>query len=251
MTNLKYIFYYEISIKSSQNQNKNSVFYDSLSYDCTIILKFFKNKFPILSSIFFSNESLIENILDNLDQVEIDTCYENYIKFNSNFENSDKNKSLDKERIHFKTKIEILNILSFLVNSYSENDLISQEIIKFIIDLFDCLINKSEEPLIIDHIQSLFMLIVNIYKSSTNEKYESTPIKLVFQNLIKHIVNKILSPNQNVPKKLYLNYLQEFKNLVVDKEISQTIIYSVKELVYQNVDNQSFRNPITMYSLLT
>jgi hypothetical protein len=261
MTNLKYIFYYEMSLKSSQNFQKSSYFYDSLSYDCTIILKFFKNKFSILSSIFFSNESLIENILQNLNTVEMDIYYENYIKVYAKDTEIDNIKLEGKNGIHLKTKIEILNTLSFLINSFNDYDIVSQDIIKFILDLFDCLVKKSEETIILEHIQSLVKLILRLYKKHYNTIHQelkhqirSSPIKIIFNDLVKHILSNILiSSEENNSNKIYFDYFKEIHAFLKQENelIKCLIAYKIKELVNQNVDNQSFKNPITMYYFLT
>jgi hypothetical protein len=257
MTNLKYIFYYEMSLKSSHNFRNNSVFYDSLSYDCTVILKFFKNKFSILSSIFFSNESLIEKILENLSNVEMDICYENYIKESNRDTEIDDIKYKEKDKIHLKTKIEILNTLSFLINSFNDFDIVNQDIIKFILDLFDCLVKKSEQSIILEHIESLLKLVLRIYKKyhqtnleSLKDHIRSSPIKIIFNELVKHILSKILiTTGESQLNKIYFNYLKELHSFLNEENeiIKCMIVYKVKELVNQNVDNQSFKNPIIVY----
>ena len=190
--NLKNIFYYEVSLNSNNPQgndweNKNlnsskSMFYNSLSSNGDIILKFLREKFVILIKSFFlspnppkncnfsiydnleiTKEGLLEenmNIL-NSSTLDLDGKFENFVKNSSNsnlnynligknLENNKNNKNYS-----LNVKIEIINILSFIIRTYQDNDLINSEISKFIIDLVDIYFNKKEHPDLLENIQNL------------------------------------------------------------------------------------------------
>jgi hypothetical protein len=78
----------------------------------------------------------------------------------------------------------------------------------------------------------------------------SSPMKILFLNLIENILNKILDDKEQM-KNLYFEYFVKFfkqlsgnnKNLI---DMRNLIISNIKRLIYENVDNQSFRNPIVM-----
>lgn len=283
ITNLKFIFYYEISLNSLHNSNlaTGNSFYNSLSHDCYVIMKFFREKFSVLTSIFFSDEILIENIMDRKDlnrsnkeefYNDMDVCFETYIsgkgkfntgkyigddKFSKNFQNSND--------IHLKTKIEILNILSFLLNTYNDTEIINMDIKKFILDLIDILAERREHHEILNHITEVLKIILKSYKKNClNAKINFNPSKIIFITIIQHLLHKIIVQDESVLlqdenkinyKKNYFDYFLEiFKNMNQNEETSHIetadmknlIVYTIKELVHRNVDNQSFKNPIIL-----
>jgi hypothetical protein len=132
--NLKYMFYYEISLKIG-SQIMQGGFYNSISFNKNIILKFFKEKFSTLSDLFFYEDNKIEEVDENA----MDVCFENYIL------PSNKSKGGDMDSFHMKTRIEILNILSFLLDNYQDNEIINPDIKKFICDLLDVMIDNQDK----------------------------------------------------------------------------------------------------------
>jgi hypothetical protein len=129
ITNLKFMFYYEISLNvGSQIQHGN--FYNSLSYNKNVILRFFREKFNIMRDIFFSDDSVLNNS-------DMDICFENYI--NTKKVICEKNLS---------TKLEILNILVFLIDNYLDHEILNYDIRRFIIELMDIVVECKENKLI-------------------------------------------------------------------------------------------------------
>ncbi len=260
----------------------DSIFYDSLSYDSTIILKFFREKFSILSSIFFSDEILIENILSkrlsekglNSENFDMDICFETYINktylLSHSQSNTEENLNLtpniSDDKIHSRTKIEILNILSFLLNTYTDVEIINHDISKFICDLMETLVERRESCIILENISNIFKILLKNYKKNCLESnINSSPVKIIFCELIKHILNKLIIQTQSTSnndveveiKNKYYEYFKEFYHYLKSDEnksqnnksisdMTNMIIFSVKELVYKNVDNQSFKNPISL-----
>jgi hypothetical protein len=136
------MFYYEISLKIGGQTPQNG-FYNSISFNKNVILKFFKEKFSTLSNIFFYEDYIIENVNDD----SMDICFENYISPHN------KAKGGDMETYHMKTRIEVLNILSFLLDNYQDHEIINPDIKKFICDLIDALIENQDN--IIDNIKQI------------------------------------------------------------------------------------------------
>jgi len=134
ITNLKYMFYYEISLKIGSQMIQGG-FYNSISYNKNVIIKFFREKFAILSSIFFSDNSFINDINNK----SIDISFENYVYGIKN--------NIKKNDYTYNTKIEILNILSFLLNNYLDYEMINPEIKIFFIDLFELIIINPDNPI--------------------------------------------------------------------------------------------------------
>jgi len=273
ITNLKFIFYYEISLnslRSSSIGNPLNSFFNSLTYDCNVILKFFREKFSVLTSIFFSDENLIESILNKkIDKnFDMDVCFETYItgKGGKFITDMNKNSSLTNDHNSLvKTKIEILNILSFLLNTFNDTEIINMDIKKFILDLMDIMAERRENVEIINRIADVFKIIIKTYKKNcVNTKIHFNPSKIIFVMLIKHLLNKIIvlddsaivDNNKKIWRKNYFDYFLEiFEFLKKHKDgnnnnetadMRNMILYTVKELVYKNVDNQSFKNPILM-----
>lgn len=77
----------------------------------------------------------------------------------------------------------------------------------------------------------------------------------MFTSLIQHILNEIIittDEDKSVNKKLYFEYFSFIYEKLASnpkeiKDVKNAIIYTVKQLIYKNVDNQSFRNPVTLY----
>lgn len=260
----------------------------------------------ILSNKEFNNvDSVGKNKIDS-ENYEMDTYFELYTSTNTNTKNNNtysqtisannnisfSNENLEeisKDRIFYKTKIEILHILCFLLNTYTDLEIVNRDISKFMCDLLDTFIeNKGKESTsILDYINNIFITLIKIYKKNClQSEILSTPIKIIFCDFIKHILNKLIFQNSNSGisieieiRKRYFTFFQEIYNHLkntssnsnsnetdtqpgVNKNLSNKncldiditnitnitnmIIYSVKELVYKNVDNQSFKNPISL-----
>jgi hypothetical protein len=238
------MFYYEMSLNvGSQVQHGN--FYNSLSYNKNVILRFFRDKFSILSNIFFTNDTV------HLES-DMDICFDNYI--------SNTRGQVAGDSRHFNTKKEILNILVFLIDNYQDNEILNYDVRKFIIELIDLVIENRENIQLIDGIKQIcnfnFNIVITLLKAYiktvNNSNLLSSPNKILFLSIIKHLLNKTLHDEalSSDDKRFYYNYfLQFYKQLEQLKALSDTkniLISTIKELIYKNVDNQSFRNPIVM-----
>ena len=87
-------------------------------------------------------------------------------------------------------------------------------------------------------------------KTVNNSNILSSPNKILFLGIIKHILSKRLNEQDSEYKKVYFEYFIQFykqlENLKAVTDTKNLLISSIKEFIYKNVDNQSFRNPIVM-----
>jgi hypothetical protein len=97
------------------------------------------------------------------------------------------------------------------------------------------------------------MTLLKAYIKSVNAlNLTSSPNKVLFLSVIKHMLNKILHDEalNFEDRRLYYNYFLQFykqlENLKVLTDTKNILISTIKELIYKNVDNQSFRNPVVM-----
>jgi hypothetical protein len=137
------MFYYELSLNVGTQVRDNN-FYNSLSYNKNVILKFFRDKFSILSNIFFSDDTAI----DKLD-TEMDICFDNFIS------NTRGQVTTNTISMQFRTKIEILNILAFLIDNYEDHERVNYDIRKFIIELIDIVVYNREGIQLIEKIKQI------------------------------------------------------------------------------------------------
>lgn len=167
--NLKFIFYYEISLKISSQVSQSS-FYNSISFQKNVIRKFFMEKFNVLSSIFFSDEHIVEKLLKKED-IDIDMCFENYLKQNiKSISNKVIEENSEKYIIHTKTRVEILNIFSFLIDNYQDHEIISNDIKKFVLELFDILLEGKENITLLENIKQICIEILFIPSQINHKK---------------------------------------------------------------------------------
>jgi hypothetical protein len=140
------MFYYEISLKIG-TQIQQSAFYNSLSYNKNVILKFLRENFSFLTNIFFTDNSLEENTkaVKNMD-----ICFEDYV-----YNTKDQYVSTNNNETLIKIKKEILNILSFLIDNYQEYDSLHFEIKKIMTELLDLVINTEADIPYIENIKQI------------------------------------------------------------------------------------------------
>ena len=86
-------------------------------------------------------------------------------------------------------------------------------------------------------------------------------MRIIFENIITHILNKILvlfqiDNNDFAIKEIYFKLLKDFingldkelmkKNKFIKGNIDKMIIISVKQIAYKNSDSKSFKNPFAL-----
>jgi hypothetical protein len=192
----------------------------------------------------------------NLENYDMDVCFETYINKSlsqaqtqqSNINNILYSNQIFEEscedKIFYKTKIEILHILSFLLNTYTDIEIVNHDISKFICDLMDTLVEKRESGTILDHINNIFKNLLKIYKKNCLEsEIISTPIKIIFCDLIKHILNKLILQNSN------RGISNEIRNKYYDyfKEIYYYLKFDAETGRNQNLMNKSTSDITKLY----
>ena len=252
--NLKNIFYYELSKTQKTNQNQNNVF-DSLTYDYSEIIPFFKENFPIFINFFFSH-SMKSSLSNGMD---IDEQFDNFMNNKVN----ETQKAIELDSTDINIKIEILNIYSIIINSFNKDERVSHDIIKFTLDIIDqYVLNTIENNPLIVHIKKTITLLFALYgKVCLSNENSTHPIKILFNKANKHLLIKILK-NQNEPQaKMYYKLHQsiyktlktfstENNNESIINDMEDNIIYIIKQMIYKNVDSQKFRNPITVKNMV-
>jgi hypothetical protein len=260
LKNLKFMFYYETpnDIQAQQKKEFISTFYDSISYNSQTLLKYFKEKFAMLINVFNSDE---RQVFKGGDRKEMDICFETYIQ--TYHKESTSNTKINKNQkevnsIHLKISMEILKILSFLLQTYEEKQIINNEIIEFTVELIDKYIDdyeinnneKKDYRILSEYVKNVLVNIQKSYKKSCDvSEIYSAPSKILYFSLIKNLLMKILY-NSPKSKICYELFSQLFQNLNVQGRekayIIDIIISCVKQMVYKNVDNQSFKNPVVL-----
>ena len=139
--------------------------YNTTTCNLKIILNFFVDKFNVLTSIFFSNDYILDRLTLEGKYEEMDKIFEEYID-NSNI-NRDinvntranitqdsnqmdidsviiENVSENKNIIFLKTRIEILNIINLIFNNLHEVKFITEEMLGFLDKVLELYLMERE-----------------------------------------------------------------------------------------------------------
>lgn len=86
-------------------------------------------------------------------------------------------------------------------------------------------------------------------------------LSIIFNNIIIHLLNKILGlfQSDNLDEHFKNSYFECLKDIIISlnkhkpehkrlikKNINNSIIISLKQLIYKNVDSKAFKNPLTL-----
>lgn len=267
--NLKNIFYYELT-------NTGNAPNTLLNQHNEIII-FFKEKFDIFSSLFFQRSiTYSDNNCNNNSniQIDIEDMFDNYMNNINNFHMNVNSNNIQQRNINsintndtYEIQIEILSTFALILNSLTHKDNIPHYYLKFTLDLIDQIIlfasnyaksvtiDECNNPLI-QYIQNVISFIINLYIKliQNGEQFVSHPIKVLFNGIIRHLLIKILkySNDDNAENyyQYYLSILNTLQQYNVDfKDISNNIIYMIKQMIYKNVDSQNFRNPLLIKAM--
>ena len=111
----------------------------------------------------------------------------------------------------------------------------------------------EESNFLIKEVKEVLSILIDIYVKKLEILSSNQPIQNLFDNLIRYLVEKILEEDIYANKYfailigIYKNLYM--KNIYYIKDIQLRIIYSIKQLVYKNVDSQNFRNPLIIKSM--
>ena len=242
LKNLKYILFYEIDTKDSINSER---IFDSLSYKKDILL-FFKMNFKLLSNFFFGKD-----VGNESNGMNIEEKYERFM-FGKEEKKNVKIQKNNEDKLSYQIKIKILKIYSILLYYFEDNERLSEDLIQFLLDLIDFL-TTEESNFLIKEVKEVLSILIDIYVKKLEILSSNQPIQNLFDNLIRYLVEKILEEDIYANKYfailigIYKNLYM--KNIYYIKDIQLRIIYSIKQLVYKNVDSQNFRNPLIIKSM--
>ena len=100
------------------------------------------------------------------------------------------------------------------------------------------------------------LIVIRSYTKNLNIiNIISSPSRILFIHLIQHLMSNILDDNINKENKnKYFNHFLSIYRYLSNNprnlsDLKNVIISSIKQLIYKNVDNQSFKNPIIMFNI--
>jgi hypothetical protein len=158
----------------------------------------------------------------------------------------------NEDKLSYQIKIKILKIYSILLYYFEDNERLSEDLIQFLLDLIDFL-TTEESNFLLKEVKEVLSILIDIYVKKLEILSSNQPIQNLFDNLIRYLIEKILEEDTYANKYfsiligIYKNLYM--KNIYYIKDIQLRIIYSIKQLVYKNVDSQNFRNPLIIKSM--